>query len=73
MVLAMCRGGIEDILGIDDGAAGRRKGRPQRSFMDLVKENMQRVVVTEEGEIEANEREGEEEEKGSNMRLYRSA
>lgn len=68
----ICREGIEDILGIDDGAAGRRKGRPQGSFMDLVKENMQRVVVTEEGEIEANERE-EEEEKGSNMRLYRSA
>lgn len=40
--------------------------------MDLVKENMQRVVVTEEGEIKANQRE-EEEEKGSNMRLYRSA
>lgn len=41
--------------------------------MDLVKENMQRVVVTEEGEIKANQREEEEEEKGSNMRLYRSA
>ena len=30
------------------GAAERRRGRPKRRYMDVVKEDMQKVGVTEE-------------------------
>lgn len=34
---------------VEDGAAdGRKKGRPQRGFIDLTKEDMTRIGVTEE-------------------------
>lgn len=34
---------------VEDGAADRRKkGRPQREFIDVIKEDMKRIGVTEE-------------------------
>lgn len=33
---------------VEDGAADRKKGRLQRGFIDLMKEDMKRIGVTEE-------------------------